>query len=140
MSIDFGSESLLITQDYQEAYFDYLLSRQRDAEQTSLWPDKDSDSDGYLNGFEYSIGLDPFDPASRYQFHLVSLEATDGQFTVVASKLQPDVHGVLEGSNDLKNWNPVEPSDTETVGDFRHIIFEAREYRFYREVVTPIDD
>ena len=65
----------------------------------------DADQDGYNNFFEYHARLNPTDPLSVFSFSISS--APGGGHQLTFSPRFPGSSYMLEGSNDLRTWAPV---------------------------------
>lgn len=106
-------------------------------------PEVDADGDGQDNRFEFTAGLLPNDPTSRFLIRIESVPGVPEQKRVVFSPVLPDRTYTLIGSVNLDGiteWLPVGPIATSTTGQERTVTdLEADEpSMFYRiEIIRP---
>ncbi|MDB4759568.1 lamin tail domain-containing protein, partial [Akkermansiaceae bacterium] len=93
----------------------------------------DPDGDGRSNLIEYALGSNPIVPEAGPPFSYVN-HGQNVQLGIGISLDAPDVDLVIERSNDLDSWNPVDLTPTEIVGriQVRELSLPIGERWFFR--------
>jgi hypothetical protein len=101
-------------------------------------PTADPDHDGQTNAFEYAAGLDPTDPASRFNLTLHAVPGQPARKTLVFSPRYDTARYSVELSTDLIHWSPLTAYTTTDSGTQRTVtdLAVTGASKFYRVVIV----
>jgi hypothetical protein len=101
-------------------------------------PGRDPDGDGLNNTFEHAAGLDPTNPASRFDLSTQPVPGQPTQHRIIFSPRYDTATYTVETSADLSHWLPLTDFTTVDVATQRTVtdLAVTSAHRYYRVSIT----